>query len=439
MFTHYFKVGAGVLIAVVILVIGYRQVQEFKLTKDNSYPLYVEFDTVQGLAEGNAVWLSGYKIGKVERIELMPDGRVELVLKIDNRYKIIRGSVFSIKVGFLEDKILSIERSAFSKTPYRFYKPGDRIKRTVSPTTIPDLVEQANIALGQMTGILTRVHELVDNGQIQQNIIDITENVRMTTQEVYAFARMLKETGLSNQQNVNDIVKNVDILTENLISTSQKLDQILVNVDDMVGDEDMKQGIKDTVTDLRQAVANVQETTQAIRDMAVDPAVQSDIRDTLKTTKSTMQNADVAVGAFSKMIHTINDTEIKPDFEFRYEGREDVYKADMNMRIFPPNSNVYYLFGFDDLGESASTNLQFGVRGGVPDLWYRLGIKSGKLGLGFEYQKKTTFYEGELLDPNDLQLNIRTGRGVTPNTFVVLGWEGAFKRDSISVGVLQRY
>lgn len=439
MATHYFKVGLGILIAIAILVTGYRLVQEFKLTKRNSYNLYVVFDNVQGLSAGNAVWLSGVKIGKVDSITLMPDGKAELTLKIENKYKILKGSQFSIKVGFLEDKILSIEKPGKVAPPYKYIKPGTRIVKTRAPVTIPDLVEQANIALGQINVILARARALTENDQIQQNIIGITENVRKTTEEIMVFAKMIRETGADNRENIDSIIANVDRLTENLIGTSQKLDEILANVNDIVGDPQMKQDIKDTVAGLKESVENIKETVQSIRDLATDKQVQDDLKGTIKSTKATMENADVAVSSFTKMIRAINETEIKPDFEFRYEHGADDFFADMNLRIFPPSSDVYYLFGFDDLGESSSTNLQFGVKGPLPDSWYRVGIKSGKLGLGFEYQKKEIFYEGELVDPNDLQFNLRVGRGITENTFVITGWEGAFKRDALSIGVLQRY
>ena len=99
----------------------------------------------------------------------------------------------------------------------------------------------------------------------------------------------------------------------------------------------------------------------------------------------------------------------------------------------------YDLIGLDGLGEDSNTNLMLGVRGSVPNLWYYFGIKSGKLGAGAEWERLPWFYKAELADPNDLRFNLRFGKKLFENSFLMFGWESVFKRDSMSIGVLQQY
>ena len=80
MFTHYFKVGIGIIIAIVTLVFAYTLVQQNRVVK--GYALTVVFDNVEGLTEGNAVWMSGLKIGSVEKMQLLPNGKFKLTLHI---------------------------------------------------------------------------------------------------------------------------------------------------------------------------------------------------------------------------------------------------------------------------------------------------------------------------------------------------------------------
>ncbi|MFA6447826.1 MAG: MlaD family protein [bacterium] len=439
MLTHYFKVGIGALVAIAILVYGYTMVQENRLSKENSYTLTVLFDNVEGLGEGNAVWLSGLKIGNVEKMQLRNDGRVVLTLKIDKNYKIHKDSTFTIRVGVLEDKVLSIEKPTKLKKPYTYYKDNDVIKNAQSPVTLQSLVAQADTAMAEVNKILVNTREIVENDDLKQNIFATMKNVEMTTAEASEFAKLLKEIGKADRIHIDNTLANVDRISQNFIKTSEKLDELLANANEIVGDDQLKENIKTTIAELKESMSNMKETTKSIRDMATDEELKNDVKDTLKSTKGTMENADVALRGFSKMIKAVNETEVKPDFSFRYESHVKNYYADMNLRIFPPNSKVYYLLGLDDLGESSTTNLQFAISGYKPQTWFRVGIKGGKLGVGAERSKKNMYYVAELSDPNDLQLNLRGGRTIAENTYLMLGWEEVLKRDSLSFGILQRY
>jgi hypothetical protein len=186
-------------------------------------------------------------------------------------------------------------------------------------------------------------------------------------------------------------------------------------------------------------MANLEETTESVKKLITDEEVNEDLRQTIKSTRRTMENADTALAGMRKAVDTMNNTEIKPSFEFRYNMREEKYHADMNLRMFPPDPTVSYLIGLDNLGENSNTNLMLGVRSALPNTWYRLGIKSSKLGLGADYEKDDIYVESDLIDPNDLQFNLRVGKELQPNRYLMLGWEEAFKNDGLSIGFLQKY
>ncbi len=439
MLSNYFKVGAGILIAIAIVVAAYRAVQENKLGGDKIYTIKVVFDNVEGLSEGNDVWLSGIKIGSIRKLTLLPSGKVQLDLQIEKKYKVLKGSTFAIRLGILEEKVLSIEKPVKMQKPYTYYEDGTVIKNAQPPVTMQKLVKQADQAMTEVNRILFNARQVVENEQMKQDILLAMNNIAETTAEARDFVKMLNDTGMANRGHIDETLANIEKISNNLLVTSDKLDQLLDNANDIAGDETLKQQIKDIAGDLKETMKNLNDTTKSIKDLATDDQVKQDIKETIKSTKNTMDNADVALRGFSKMIKAVNETEIKPDFEFRYETRPDEYYADMNLRIFPPNSKVYYLLGLDNLGESSASNLQFAFKGNLPDEWLRVGIKSGKLGVGAEMTKKNLYYEGELLDPNDLQLNLRVGRGLAENTYLMFGWEGVLKRDSLSFGLLQRY
>lgn len=439
MFSHYFKVGAGIIAAVAIVVISYQQLKEAPYTNKNSYELQVMFDNIQGLSAGNDVWLSGVKIGTVETISLMEDGRAMLTLRIVKGNKILRGSRFSINAGFFQDKNLSIEKPADAREPYEYFSPGEKIEDTNSPATVSDLMSEAHRALSQMNDVLAEVKNVIGDEALKNNLLATTENIEKATYEAYEFVNLLKETGMDNRENIDVTLENVRLLSESLKETLAKVDSVIENADSIVGDDTTKADIKEIVKRLKTSAENVEKTTEAIKNLTTDEEVHEDLKETIKSTKQTMEHADKAVSSFTKMLDAINKTEFKPDFEFRYETREDLFHADMNVRILPPNSEVFYMFGYDNLGDDKSTNLQFGVKGDKPDLWYRLGLKDGKLGLGFERKVKNRIYYGDLADPNNIHMNIRVGTELYKDRYIIVGWENVMDNDGLSFGFMQKY
>lgn len=439
MITHNVKVGLAVLLGIAILVFALRFVSGDKFKKETTYELEVVFDNVQGLGPGAKVWLSGVEIGKVQEVLLREDGKAVLKLFIAEEYQIRRDAEFTIKVGFLKDTILSIKNPDITPAKLTYYKPGDTILKTKTPATLDDLVVESHRALTQVNDMLVSVKEIVGDDTMKQNIFETVENVRLTTEEAHEFARIIKELGAYNQDNVNITVANIRDLTEKLNEVAGNVDALITNANDVAGDPVVKANIKDSIESLKATLDNLEEASASIKDLVTDEEINQDLRQTIKSTRHTMENADKALSGLSKTAKLINETEVKPSFEFRYDTGVEKYHADMNLRLIPPDSKTSYLIGFDDLGEDSNTNLMLGVRGSVPDLWYYFGIKKGKLGIGAEWKKLPWFYKAELNDPNDLRLNLRFGKRLFEDSFLMFGWESVFKRDSMSIGVLQQY
>lgn len=439
MLTHNVKVGLAVVAAVVIVLITMRFVGGEKFTEDNTYTLKVVFENVQGLSPGAKVWLSGVEVGKVEEVVLRDDGRAVLNLRIGEKYQIRRDAEFNIKVGFLKDTILSITNPDVRPVKLEYFKSGDTITKTRTPSTLDDLVGEAHKALKQVNDMLASVKQIVGDDTMKQNVHETVENVRMITEQIYDFATVLKQVGVQNQAEIDSIIANINVLTANLIKTSEKADMLLANVNDVAGDPEVKQDLKQAIDNLEATMANLEETTDSVKKLITDEELNQDLKQTIKSTRRTMENADTALAGVRRAVDTVNNTEVKPSYQLRYNTRENKYHADMNLRMYPPDPSVNYLIGLDDLGENSNTTLQLGVRGALPGMWYRLGIKSGKLGMGADYEKDDIYMEGDLLDPNDLEFNLRVGKELQPNRYLLMGWEEAFKNDGLSIGFMQKY
>ncbi|MEW5946042.1 MAG: MlaD family protein [bacterium] len=437
---HLIKVGVAAALGLILVFYAVYFVGKNPFRKGKTYEFRVVFDDVQGLGVDSEVRLAGVPIGRVSRLGVRDDGKAVVTVAIEKTQKIPVKSRFSVQAGFLQDKTIDIEVSEM-KAPVEYVKPGDEIEETVSPTTLEDLALDAHRALGRINSLLDSFNEVVADEALKADIFEIAENLRMTTREAHLFANALRKTGVENRENINAIIANVRTLTEDLDRTVRNVDSVVGNVNEVVGDEKLKAQVKEIVESLNLTIKNMEDVSKTLADLAKDEQVKDDIRGTIRAARETTEKAGRAVEGFNKILDAVSNTELRPNFFFRHEGRKDLYFADMNLRIFPPDRDVYYMLGLDNVGEESSTNLMLGVPGPHPNYWYRFGLKSGKLGIGVDWERDGMFLQGDLLDPNDLTLNLRVGRRVAPGSdlFFMIGLEDATKKDSLSVGLLQWY
>lgn len=436
---HAFRVGVAAVFAVVIVFYTIHLVTKTPFRKGNTYQFHIVFDDVKGLGMDAEVRLAGVPIGRVSKVEVRKDGKAMVTVAIDKKQKILRKSQFSIQAGFLQDKTIDIE--ALEKGEEGGYiEAGDTIEDTVSPASLEDLAQEAQKALGKVNTLLNSFNSIVADDALKQNILQIAENLKMTTDEAHNFAALLADTGEANRSRVDATIENVQKLTENLNKTVLSVDELIKNANNLVGDEEMRNNVKELIATLKETSQNIKKVSETIADLVTDEHVQEDVRETIRSTRKAAENADRALKGFTNMLEAINNTEFRPDFFLRYEGRKDKYFADMNVRVFPPKSSVYYMLGLDDVSERSTTNLMLGVQGARPDLWYRFGLKSGKLGLGMDWGINDHYYlQGDLIDPNDLTLDVRAGRRISESLYMLLGVEGITDEDSLSVGIYQKY
>lgn len=436
---HAVRVGLATVMAVVIVFYSVYVVTKTPFNKGGMYEFKVVFDDVKGLGLDAEVRLAGVTIGRVKFVDVRADGKAVVTVAIDKKFKIPKKSTFTIQAGFLQDKTIDIESLVKGKKSTKFIKPGAVIEKTISPATLEDLAQEAYHAIGKVNMLLDEFNSVVTDDRLQNNIFEIVDNIKMTTAEAYGFAGMLSDTGVANRAKIDQTMTNVMELTENLNVTATSLDELINNANAVVGDPSTQQNIKDIVATLKQSSENINDITESLKGLATDEEVKDDVRSTIKSTRKMAENADRAISGFTNMLEAVNKTQFQPDFFFKYDTRADKYFADMNMRIFPPERDVFYMVGLDDVSERSTTNLMFGIPGVEKDMWYRFGLKGGKLGMAMDWEIDRYYIMGELSDPNDLTLNVRAGAKVTPSVFILGGIEGFTDRDSFSVGVLQKY
>lgn len=190
------KVGALTAIAITILVLGYNFLKGKDLfTSTTKY--YAIYDRVDGLSSSNAVTISGYRIGQVIGVNLIPEDsmRVKVTLEVNSDIKLGDSSIARI-----------FDADLFGSKAIELVINSDKSKRVLSNGDTLQSVVQASI--------ISSVSKIV------APIKDKAENLIESLDSVFG-----GETGA----NLKGTIANLNAITTNFKNTSKRLDGIVAS------------------------------------------------------------------------------------------------------------------------------------------------------------------------------------------------------------------
>jgi len=101
------SVGILITVAVAVLLMGVLWLARGGLS--SGYPLYSRFAWGQNLKQGQPVLLAGVNIGYVDDVQLQPDGYLDVVMRINNQYKVPKTAKATVRaVGFFGDVAVAL-------------------------------------------------------------------------------------------------------------------------------------------------------------------------------------------------------------------------------------------------------------------------------------------------------------------------------------------
>lgn len=140
------ELSVGIFVLVGIICLGYLSVKLAKMEvfSGDGYELYAVFSDVGGLKEGSTVLIAGMEVGRVKSIN-MEDYEAKVVLVLPQDVKIQEDAIAAIKTrGLIGEKFLVITPGG-SDT---ILKPGERIRETLPPVDIEELI--SNYVFGKI-------------------------------------------------------------------------------------------------------------------------------------------------------------------------------------------------------------------------------------------------------------------------------------------------
>jgi phospholipid/cholesterol/gamma-HCH transport system substrate-binding protein len=294
------KLGAFVLAGVTLFLVGVFFIGAENNIFSRTYDVAAVFKNVEGLKEGDNVWLSGVKIGTVTDVRILSQGKVvvKLSLKTNQHQFITQDATASVgSDGLVGNKIVVIRPGTSGQVLAEY--------DTINTNSPADTQELINIAkdVGDNTRSLTNdlkmiakkvndgqgvVGELFADGKIAQDLRAAVANLRATSDhtanlshELHGLITDLRSGDGLLPTLINDsaysetfatALENVRVVSENASSVAQNLETLsakMNNGDNAVGlllsDSTFAEKLRNTMTNTEMATEKLDENMEAMQ------------------------------------------------------------------------------------------------------------------------------------------------------------------------------
>jgi phospholipid/cholesterol/gamma-HCH transport system substrate-binding protein len=230
-------VGVFVTVALIVGILGTLWLSRSGLLSD-TYPLYTRFRWGANLKQGQEVWLAGFAVGTVDRVELRPDGWLDVWMAVEEQYPVPEGAIAQLKTAsFFGDMAINLEPPLNFRSSVR---PGDTIPAAPPPPTMDALLSRLDSVSRGVSDVAQAFEiQMVREGGIQD----------------------LKGTISSTNRLVRQISQIADEQSRELSRLTRNLNRTVTAIDSSVVDSTMR-NIRTTTANLAQLSADFQDTRE---------------------------------------------------------------------------------------------------------------------------------------------------------------------------------
>ncbi len=348
------EIKLGIFTILGLCIFGYSLYFLGGISVTRTYDLNVKFADVSGLPVKAPVKLSGVEIGKVKQIKI-ENGDVIVVAEIQKGQEIRRGAQFSVVMtGIIGTKYLRVVQGPSGEAAYQ---AGDYILGT-------DEVPMDVMITQTMASIKGFVDSVNNQGAFGERLND-------TMSEVRQLSTNLNQMVASLRPYINRTMQNLDSATDRLNDLMAKADALITGLNEGEGviggllkDEQMKADVKESVSDL----------------------------------KDTMAEVKTFVGKMKRF-------KVYWDYDFFYMPEGRLTSSDLALEIFPSSGYTFYRVGMANLGNEDDRlkekdyleKNKIDVRFGLYNDWakFSAGMIRGSGGVALELKP---FYNREFLN-----------------------------------------
>lgn len=253
------QVGLFAVAAVVIIVYLTLRVSDLKFSPTGTYSVYVEMKSATDVDKKTPIMVAGIQIGVVESIELTPDNRARLKLKLRKGVTLPQDVRAELRTrGVLGDTYLELIPGT---SPLRL-ESGDTITLAAPAADFNELTRNLNDVALNLKDISVSIKKYVTTDD--SPMAKIMKNMEKLTGEIASFAG-------TNRQNMDQIVSNLRGLTHDLKGmvheNSDEVGQALERINSIVAKIDQGKGTVGKLINDPTTGEKINETLDNVNDL----------------------------------------------------------------------------------------------------------------------------------------------------------------------------
>lgn len=334
------KLGFFVTLGILGIVLTIMMLGNYSLT--SKYEVNAYFSNASGLPKKAKVKISGVDIGNVKKI-VLEDGKAKITLVVNKDVKLYEDARAKIvSMGIIGTKYVEINPGTASKKIL-----GDKaVIFTDESLSMEDMVGSAvkqlnkvldNVSSGVNEDFFKNLSDTVKNlKKVSQTIADKERQIGQVIDNFKNFSADLAEITDKNKQDIRNIVLELKKITLKIDEIATKINEGKGTLGTLINDEDMAKELKQTVSEIKNTVQQIQTVT----------------------------------GKVSKL-------EIDWEYMGRFDTRADRFRNDFGIR-FRPNNHKFYYLGVSNIGNANNEKNEF-ERNNLNKLDALLGLRSEKL------------------------------------------------------------
>lgn len=262
-----FKVGLFIVITSLLIIsfISYVAYKKGFFAKEHTYTLSSK--SGENLTEGMPVVFSGFKIGRVDSMELNSDGLVIIKIKVpDQHIKWIRAeSIFILEKPLIGSARIYIATANLNSPPL----PEKVIPRIVEANDINEAIKNVKPIVEKINNIADNIQTLTSNlSEPDGDMTKILSNANDITRQIDGILKKIDKMAVKTDEQVygkEGVLLHITTILKDMIAKLKKIDPILDNVNKISSDtaettKDMKllrRDIDNMVNDINIMVGDI--------------------------------------------------------------------------------------------------------------------------------------------------------------------------------------
>ncbi|MBD3273610.1 MCE family protein [Candidatus Dependentiae bacterium] len=313
------KVGIFIILAIGIFI--YLSVNIGALRLDmaqyNTYKTF--FDDIGGLDLKAPVKIAGVDIGWVDAIELQPDGKAEIIMRVNKNIKLAKNAYAVIsQEGLIGTKTLEIEPG----DPLTgFLLPGSTLSMPGrSPATVSDLLDQFKDIASSVQDIAYSFKSVFATQKGEDDMKMALDGIAKASNRMADFSEVLERTMKKNEENINSTLNDMRSVMHHL---DDGVPSVVKNFDEAFP------AIRDASNTLK--VAFAEETLPKVSSAFESLEETSDsAKETFRQAEQVVEKINTGKGLIGKLV---NEDETYDDIKKTIRGLKDYVAKTQSLAI----------------------------------------------------------------------------------------------------------